>query len=600
MKKLFALLACLAFPVGVPASGPYGGSVTGIQTAADGDSLGWAATDRGLFRFDHGRWARVASLSQRELRAVLDLGGSVVAVEAHRGVLRTEDGGGTWTEANVGLRGRYGHAADDVRTLVRDRADPLHLYLGAAGQGAFESRDGGRRWTLLLPGLEEQPAPAFHPTALLPPAQGRPLLMGTDGLGLFRWEEGRWRPIEEGGLPEGLRVQALATSSGNLLHVALATRGAGLWESRDGGTSWTKLRAGAFGVVGAVAVSADGTVLAHFPEEGLVLARDGKAGRPTGLGDAKVLCLQPRAGGGWFAGLADDGVLELSPEGVPVGARNGGLEATKVLSLLPGGVAGRLWAGDANGVFFSGDEGVSWEVRDGGLLGAPASNLLTSSEGVLLGTGGQGVFLWRPESSAWEPRSGGLGTSNTIFALQADVTGKRLYVGTEGGVYASDDDGITWSPRRDGLPGGSVWLVAASPVREGMLWAAGAGRIFRSDDGGQTWRMAFESKAVGLRSVSAGERDALWVLEEGRLLRAEGDSEPQVVFTALRNERFQCLEPEGDSLWLGTSQGLRLVTGGDGRAVWDGAGILSLLWVPGEGVLLAGTDGRGVTKFRVR
>ena len=600
MKKILALLACLAFPAAVPASGPYGGTVTSIQLGGDANSLGWVATDRGLFQFVDGRWTRVASLAQRELRAVLDLGETLLAVEAHRGVLRSEDGGATWTESNDGLRGRYGHAADDVRTLVRDRADPLHLYLGAAGQGAFESRDGGRKWTLLLAGLEDQPAPAFHPTALLPAAPGRSLLMGTDGRGLYRREEGRWRPVEEGGLPEGLRVQALAASAGNPLHVALATRGAGLWESRDGGGSWTKLRAGAFGVVGAVAVSPDGTVLAHFPEEGLVTARDGKASRPSGLEAARVPCVVPRGSGGWFVGLADDGVLELSPQGAPAGVRNAGLEATKVLSLLSGGGAGRFWAGDANGVFFSGDEGANWEARDAGLLGAPAANLLASAEGVLLGTGGQGVFRWKPEASAWEPRSGGLGTSNTIFSLQADASGRRLYVGTEGGVYASDDGGVTWVPRRDGLPGGSVWLVAASPVREGLLWAAGAGRIFRSDDGGQTWQMAFESKAVGLRSVTAGEREALWVLEEGRLLRAEGESEPRVVFTAVRNERFQCLEPEGESVWLGTSRGLHLVTGGEGKAVWDGAGILSLLSLSGEGVLLAGTDGRGVTKFRVR
>jgi photosystem II stability/assembly factor-like uncharacterized protein len=615
MGRLFgwALLAVFSLSHGALAAGPYGGSVTALVMSEDGAALRWAATERGLFRFDGGRWQRSSLLAQRELHGAVETGGVLLVAERGPGLLRSADGGASWQDAGEGLRGRYGHRGDDVRALAAHPGEPGRVYAGAAGQGVFESRDGGQTWRLLLAGLEDELPPAFHPLCVLPPAPGRPLLMGTDGRGLFAWDGERWRPQGKN-LPEGLRVQSLAASPGNPGHVVMGTRGAGLLESRDGGATWATLRQGAYGVVGPVSIAGGGTVLAHFPEEGLVTAREGKSGRPEGLEQARVLCLEALAGGGWLAGLAHDGVVEIGPDGGVEAFRNQGLDATRVLALAPGAPPGSpgeatgsnaaLWAGDANGVFFTPADGAPWEARDAGLLGAPVNALVWHGGALYLGSGGQGVFRWQPEAGAWEPRSGGLGTSNTIFSLQQDAEAPRLYVGTEGGVYASEDGGQTWTSRNRGLPSASVWLVAASPVRGGLLWAAGGGGLFRSEDGGESWSSAGSGRPRALVAGWYVRAEGVWVVEENRLAFLS-DAEARTVFSAPSGERLACVIDAGKegagTLWAGGSGGLWALegSGGQARRVWSGAGVLSLLSMA-DGRLAAGTDGRGVVRFRAR
>ncbi|MEW6487031.1 MAG: hypothetical protein AB1578_03830 [Thermodesulfobacteriota bacterium] len=609
----FALLTVFSVTQGALAAGPYGGSVTALVLAEDGSAPRWAATERGLFRFGDGRWQRVSALAQRELRAAAETGGVLLVAEQGRGLLRSADEGASWQDVGGGLRGRYGHRGDDVRALVAHPGEPGRVYAGAAGQGVFESRDGGQTWRLLLAGLEEELPPAFHPLCVLPPAPGRPLLMGTDGRGLFAWEGERWRPHGEK-LPEGLRVPSLAAAPGDPGHVVMGTRGAGLLESRDGGATWAPLRQGAYGVAGAVSIAGGGTVLAHFPEEGLVTAREGKAGRPEGLGQARVLALEALSGGGWLAGLAHDGVVEIGPQGEVGASRSQGLDATRVLALAPGappgapgeasGSDGALWAGDTNGVSFTPGDGAPWEARDAGLLGAPVNALVWHGGQLYLGSGGQGVFRWQPQAGAWEPRSGGLGTSNTIFSLEQDADAPRLYVGTEGGVYASEDGGQTWTKRNRGLPSASVWMVAASPERGGVLWAGGGGRLFRSEDGGESWNPAGSARSNALAAGRYGREEGLWVLEDDRIAFLS-DAQARTVFTAPSGERMVCLMDSGGegtgTIWAGGSGGLWALgePGGDARRVWSGAGVLSLL-PTADGRLAAGTDGRGVVRFRAR
>ncbi|MHB8766325.1 MAG: WD40/YVTN/BNR-like repeat-containing protein, partial [Deferrisomatales bacterium] len=250
------------------ARGPYGGTVAGLSLAADGATPAWAASARGLFRRAGGAWQRVEALGQRELVGLVESGERLVVASARGEVLTSDDRGATWHPATQGLVGRYGHPVRDVLCLAVDPADPRRLYLGAAAQGPFESRDGGRSWRLLFEGLEAEAPPALFPTVLLPAAGDRPLLMGTGGRGLFARVEGRW-VARGGGLPADLRVQALASAPGDPAHLALGSNGRGLWESRDGGATWKLLRQGAVGVAAAVSVAEDGAVLAHIVDEGL-------------------------------------------------------------------------------------------------------------------------------------------------------------------------------------------------------------------------------------------------------------------------------------------------------------------------------------------
>ncbi|MDF1553164.1 MAG: hypothetical protein P1P84_08890, partial [Deferrisomatales bacterium] len=369
----------------------------------------------------------------------------------------------------------------------------------------------------------------------------------------------------------------------------------------DGGASWRLLRKGLFGVVETVAIDPQGALLAHFPEEGLVLARNGKAARPVGLKHDRVKALVARAEGGWIAALDDDGVLPIGADGKPEEFLVAGLDATRVTALAAGAAPGQFWAGDRNGVFFSADGARSWVPREQGLGGAPVSAFLWHGEELFLGTEGAGVFRWDPGQQNWQGRSGGLGTSNTIFSLARDRAGRYLYVATEGGILRSDDAGQQWTKKNAGLPPAGTWKLAASPTVPGRVWAAGAGDLFRSDDGGDTW--AATGVAVNPAVLAAGlleGHEVLWLAENRGLWVVEGNAGRRWPVELAADERLEAVVPGTAALWLGSSKGLWSVAADGGRKLWEGAGVLSVLPAGADGVVLAGTDGRGVARFRLQ
>ncbi len=584
MKQLaslavFMVVGLAAVAGAAHAEGPFGGSVTALLVG-DGGAPEWAGTERGLFRYQDGRWRRVAFWGTRHVTALARAGGVLLASEHRHGLWISTDRGITWHRVQEGLQTPTGTRVREVLCLVTgSQEDDGAVYLGSAGQGLFESRDQGRTWKRLDRGLKGRAPQAFHVTAILPPEPPRPLLMGTEGAGLFSWHADGWRAVE--GLPPGLRVRALAGEPGEPEHILMATRGHGLWESRDAGSTWKRVRKGLFGMAEAVAVARGGRWVAFFAGEGLVVSG---SPRPRVLAmwkSARVSVLEP-SGGGWLAGLAHDGVWRLSADGAPSGPENAGMDATTVLSLLQE-PDGTFWGGDTNGVFRSVDGGENWMPRDRGLPGASVNVLLRAGESLYAGTGGRGVFRWDPEAGRWEDVSQGLGTANTIFSLAWD--GTFLYAGTEGGILRCSP-GKAWEAVSSGLPTAGRWIVAASG---GTLWAAGGGSIFRSLDRGASWERAGSAEAVALLP---GAGEGLWVLGPFRItvMGEEAFGPPRVPLE--RGEQFTSGAVDAGGVWLGTSQGLWRVSGGVVRRVWEGARVTAL-WAEAGGVRV-GTDGRGV------
>ncbi len=589
MRLLGAVPVLLLWASLAGAAGPWGGSATDVVPSPDGAGPGWAATTRGLFRFGGDRWDRVEFWGTRSLTRVVSLGPVVLAAERRNGLWRSGDGGATWTRAQ-GLRSPTGTRAREILCLAADPGDPSRVYAGTAGQGAFVSGDAGVSWSRLGAGLEDARPPALHVTAILPAGQGRPLLMGTDGAGLFAWEGGGWQGVG-GGLPPGLRVQGLAAAPDDGARVLLATRGRGLWESTDAGRSWRRLRKGLFGVVEAVGISPRGTVLAHFAGEGLVVVRDGRAVAAGRWRSARVRRIVPLPSGGWIAALDHDGVWRVTPDGRPARALNRGLDATTVLSLAAG--PGGLWCGDTNGAFRSTDGGATWEPRDAGLPGAAVNVLLPAGGELYAGTGGRGVYVWDPAAGAWQERSRGLGTWNTIFSMTSG--GGALYAGTEGGVVRLADGGEGWERASLGLPARGAWLVASAGKPPGPVWASGGRFLYRSADAGTTWERVGAAPAVALAPAGPSPADGVWVLEARRLVRFRDGAGAPVAGGLPEGEQFTCLAPGADTVWLGTNRGVWRLTGdGTLARVWTGAGVRSLLLT--RGGLLVGTDGMGVVR----
>ncbi len=81
----------------------------------------------------------------------------------------------------------------------------------------------------------------------------------------------------------------------------------------------------------------------------------------------------------------------------------------------------------------------------------------------------------------WIPLAGTVGLERT-YSLETD--GRRLYVGTEDGLYISDDDGYTW--RSTGLSDPIGIIAIGTDAVYATAYGVERG-VYRSDDRGETW-----------------------------------------------------------------------------------------------------------------
>lgn len=140
------------------------------------------------------------------------------------GVLRTEDGGRTWSVSAGGLEKTF------ALQLSSDRAEPPAYYAATAGGGVFRSLDGGRSWK---PGGTELTRRVVRSVVVDPTGE---IYAGTDS-GVFASPDrgASWVPRDEG-LPRApvYALVADAAASGTLY----AGTAEGLFCTADGGATW--------------------------------------------------------------------------------------------------------------------------------------------------------------------------------------------------------------------------------------------------------------------------------------------------------------------------------------------------------------------------
>ncbi|MFI5008116.1 MAG: WD40/YVTN/BNR-like repeat-containing protein [Solirubrobacterales bacterium] len=182
-------------------------------------------------------------------------------------VLHSSDNfGKTWTnpeEANVRYPEDTGLALSQIWQICPGRADePKVLYCGVAPAGLFETRDGGRTWSLVR-GLFDHPhRPKWEPggggltlhTIVPHPTDRKRLLVAISTGGVYRTEDGGRsfqasnRGIGSAGLPDkhpefGQCVHKVVRNASRPERFFLQNHG-GLYRSDDGGQSWQDMANG--------------------------------------------------------------------------------------------------------------------------------------------------------------------------------------------------------------------------------------------------------------------------------------------------------------------------------------------------------------------
>lgn len=224
-------------------------SVQTIATAAQGNVLyaGVAGTSQssGLYRsLDNGHtWQLAGSLPQPTVnaltvrpdnRSVLYAGGPGGPMATTNNLWRSEDGGQSWRKYNLNLPANPQYQLPAVTSLAVDPNRPDVLYVGTDGQGVYRFEE-SRLGYELVGGVSMYNG---HIRSLVIGPDSRLYALTPEGL--FTTQDDVWQKLEA--LPELAISLAIAPDKPQTLYAGSAS--SGLYRSLDGGQSWERLNQG--------------------------------------------------------------------------------------------------------------------------------------------------------------------------------------------------------------------------------------------------------------------------------------------------------------------------------------------------------------------
>ena len=354
------------------------------------------------------------------------------------------------------------------------------VLVGTETDGVLRSEDGGATWSSANPGLLE---PTVLALALSP-------CFGEDGLafagtptGLFRTRNGgrSWRELPLPVPEPAIQAITLSPRFGEDRLVLIGTEADGLLSSRDGGDTWAVCPDLSNGGIAATAISKDARVLAVGDEDGVFLSSDGSTWRQVGhFGPVLSLAFARDV---LLVGVAGEGVLWLAPGAETWQASGPGLHGRLTVALAATS-PGELWTGDLEeGVARSCDGGYTWTPVNDGLSEPSVSALAVGARGELLAAATTGLYQRTPADASWRT----VDANAASVAVAASSDGAALAAMADGRLLVRSHAG-QWSAHVwDAAARGSLASVAAA---EGVLFVGASGSaaaVWRSLDVGATW-----------------------------------------------------------------------------------------------------------------
>jgi photosystem II stability/assembly factor-like uncharacterized protein len=414
---------------------------------------------------------------------------TIYVAEGFGQLYKTEDGGDTWKELDLGLQG-----TDKLFSLDLDPHDPLTLFAGTEN-GLRKSTDGGATWSTVGGGLGNWfcKGVAFHPK------QKGTVYAGTTGKGFFKsTDSGETFEPSSAGLGAGWTEKLYAPAAGS--GPIFAQLSVGLYR-QDGPGAWTEIQAP---FASGETVKIDGVlfdrqsakkVYAHdgarwwrsedagrswqqveVPEPSMREMMSGKLGGPSfkslvqDAGDPKIFY----AGGSWSKDMGSSAVYKSSNGGKKWEAAGAGI--TSSVTLLRPAAPSVLFA-VAGGVYRTADGGKSWSlVRPGEIKDLAVDP--TRPDRLFVATK-EGLYRSTDNGATWAKVSKGI-KGDDVEAVVVSSSGGKVFCGTFDGVFFSADGGDTWSPLNDGLTNTDVRALAIAGGSAPRLYAGIAGGSVQS------------------------------------------------------------------------------------------------------------------------
>jgi photosystem II stability/assembly factor-like uncharacterized protein len=461
-------------------------------------------------------------------------------------VLRSTDGGATWANATPPMGSPMG-----CRGIAVNPSDSDHVFAafgGAFGGGqVWRSTDGGTTWLDRSAGLPSNPMnDVVHDGATVFVGGGQRFGSQYAGVYASTTDGASWTALHDGTWPLRVATDVLLDPSDSSM-ILVATEGAGLNRSTDGGTTW------AIGIGGTAdstlnsvrfAPADIATIYLGASSIGVVLSTDGGTTfnpSSVGIGQLEVHSvasngLDPQELAVAFQGLNDGGVYSSTDggqtwtlEGCPPTRYNrvrfapGGL--LHAISDGPSTVAPEaLYRREANGdwTYLGPNQGTAYESQ---LYALRFST--NDPDLILMGGNDFGVAGW--EGTVWRSTDDGQTWTKEYESVQSDEKVSDIEIVEDGtdtvmlasfydfaatpdaGALRSNDGGQTWVKSSTGLaPDGRPYALSPSPAGiETFLLAAGwpNSGLYRTTDSGQTW-IATGFSGNDLRDVACHPEDA--------------------------------------------------------------------------------------------
>ncbi|MCX7172253.1 MAG: hypothetical protein NTY41_18785 [Proteobacteria bacterium] len=405
------------------------------------------------------------------------------------GLFRTADGGASWSKV----------IANDILTTVNFApANPDIVYAGSAG-AFYRSSDGGFNWTKYKKPDGSSWGPAGVRAGVpidvtVDPADVNLLYANNYGGGVFRSGDGAktwtiWSKGYSGAQIHAVHIPAASASS------VLAIGRSGPFRSTNFGGDWTGISTGQ-------ADFGEWNTLTTDPRKAdVILMADehqGKIMRSTNAGASFVIVFtHPQTNAGNIATRQGFRTFAVSPSNPDV--VYAGLARERNSLEQDGTPAGRV-------LYKSTDGGQSFVAAGSALDGKNVLKLVvhpSQSDTVWAATSG-GAFMSSDGGENWSLL--GLGGRN-ITALAVDIAHNTLVAGEKNaGIWTSENGGGTWSgPSRVGFNNANPYVKALSFKDSGTLYAADYySGAYSSTDHGRTWSPFPDTSMSGL-SVRAAK-----------------------------------------------------------------------------------------------
>ncbi len=163
---------------------------------------------------------------------------SVLYATSFTRVVKSSDGGRTWTGTSCVGQGSNGACYDLLTSVAIDPNNPSTLYAGTIRAGVAKSTDGGQSWTLMNAGISEAHPPGHILSLAVSSADSNSVLAGTFGAGVMKSvNSGASWSRSSSGLTASW-VQGLAVDPSNPSHLFAGVYRGGVIQTNNSGQSW--------------------------------------------------------------------------------------------------------------------------------------------------------------------------------------------------------------------------------------------------------------------------------------------------------------------------------------------------------------------------